>query len=458
MRLRRPTRTAGLAAIAAVAVLALAGLARPGTAPDTAATGSIPPTEEAPPGPDRQAWTGVEWGSLPDPFPDGDPTPIRIDGLTAGNGLVVGWGRVDAAGRNQFNEMGAVFVSADGERWRSIALDDGVGGPDTSEPYGVTIGPLGLLAYGGVCCSVEERAIWASRDGLTWTRLAIEGDLDIRSSRMARVVGLPTGWVAVGSSGDRAAIWTSDDGGTWRAVDAVAADLGRGVVSDAALLPDGRLIAVGTIDDPAATHDGAVWLSNDGVEWRRVAAADPTLTGPDETELWQILPFASGLFLVGNHGSHEDRVSCEGLLGAVASIDDAPPTTTAISCGWGREHHWLSADASSWRRLAPRDPPPGQPAAPGIRPIEFRLLASAGPGLVLLGEDSQPPDGDSALWASADGATWVPIDVIGRPRPPSPTWGFVVVGTRVVTVGEAGGAAGVGPFRPVLWVGRVVQP
>ena len=208
------------------------------------------------------------------------------------------------------------------------------------------------------------------------------------NSWVARVVGLPTGWVAVGTSAGRAAIWTSADARTWRAVDLGPAGFGKGSVADIVIAGD-RLIAVGTIDDAAGTHDGGVWVSPDGIEWSRVAAADPTITGPDETEPWRVVPFAAGLFMIGNHGPHEERVRCENLLGGMASLADTPPPETALSCGWGREHHWLSADASAWLRLPPRDPLPGQPAPAGVRPNEFRLVGAGGPGIVNLAEDTQ---------------------------------------------------------------------
>jgi len=323
MGLRRPTRTALLVLPAVLAALVLATLARPRDGPDAAPASSAPPSGETVPEPDGGPWNAVVWQPVADPFPPGDPTPLRVDGLAAGDGLIVGWGRVAAPGRNQFNDMGAVFVSLDGQRWRSVALDDGVGGLDTSEPFAVSIGPDGLLAYGGVCCSVEERAIWSSADGSEWTRSPLAGDLDLRFSWFARIVGMPTGWVAVGSSGDRASIWHSADGATWDAVDGEAAGLGRGVVSDVALVR-GTLIAVGTIDDAAGTHDGGVWLSEDGVEWRSAADREPSLTGPDETELWRVVPFDNRILVVGNHGSHEERVRCENLLGAVANLDGAP--------------------------------------------------------------------------------------------------------------------------------------
>lgn len=446
----RAPRVAILVVVLGISALVLALVTRP-------PAGEAEPSPSLPAGPgtgaiDPVPWNGVDWRKPRDPFVPGDPVPLRIDGLVAGNGLVAGWGRVETPGRNQFNDFGAVFVTQDGEHWRSTALDDGVGAQDTSEPFGVGVGPLGLIAIGGVCCATEERAFWHSADGLRWTRLAIDGDLDVRDAWVARVVGLPTGWVAAGSAAGRAAIWTSADGRTWRAVDPGQANLGKGSISDV-VVAGGRLIAVGTVDDAAGTHDGGVWASEDGIAWSRIAPLDPALTGPDETELWRVVPFGAGLFMIGNHGPHEERVRCEQLLGGMASLADTPPPETALSCGWGREHHWLSADATAWLRLPPLDPLPGQPAAAGIRPNEFRLVGAGGPGLVNLAEDTRPPDGDSTIWVSPDGGAWRPLDPVGATRPVAGLGGFAMVGRTIIAVGDTQVPNGT---RPTIWIGRII--
>jgi hypothetical protein len=151
-----------------------------------------------------------------------------------------------------------------------------------------------------------------------------------------------------------------------------------------------------------------------------------------------VVPFAEGLFVVGNFGTHKERVQCEQLIGAIAAVDAIPPPTTALSCGWGREHHWVSPDGSAWVRLPPFDPLPGQPPNPVQHPIEFRLLAAGGPGLVNLGEDSVPPDGDARIWISSDGNRWQPLDA-PFPVAGSPQAGIVIVGRQVAAVGAPAG-------------------
>jgi hypothetical protein len=441
---RRTWLTAILVALIGGTLLAVRVGQAPSTSPDPGS-----PSPHGVPSADPVGWAGIVWQHVAKPFAAGDPAPLRIDGLVGGDGVVSGWGRVATPGRNQFGDVGAVFLSSDGVSWRSIALDDGVDPKDTSEPSGVAVGPLGMLAYGGVCCSVEERALWQSTDGLMWTRIRPVGAFMPQASFMTRIVGVETGWVAVGSAGVRAAIWTSADGRTWELVDPDAAGLGKGVVSDVAITPDG-LVAVGTVDDAAGTHDGAIWVSKDGTTWVRTAENDATLVGPDEVELSRVISFAGGLFVVGNFGAHRERVQCEQLIGAVASLHAEPrrDRENALSCGWGREHHWISPDASAWVRLPPLDPLPGQPPAPGARPIESRLLAAGGPGLVNLSEDSVPPEGDSRIWVSADGRTWKPIDAPYPAPAGSVASAMAIVGRQIVAVGDEG-------VRPSISIGSV---
>ena len=272
------------AAVALGAVLvSRSPVSAPIVVPDESASGEAVPEVGAPEisPPDPVPWDAVAWTHLQGAFAPGDPTPIRMDGLLNADTLLIGWGRALTEGRNQFNDMGAVFISPDGRSWRTILIDHGVGAPDTSELWGVAAGPLGLLAFGGVCCAMEVRAVWHSPDGVAWQRLALGGDLEPRASRFAAVVGLADGWVAVGSEGaehTEGRIWTSPDGATWTAVDPEEAGLGAGTVSDIAAGPEG-LVAVGTIDGPDGTHDGGIWLSADGSSWERVGADDPQLTG-----------------------------------------------------------------------------------------------------------------------------------------------------------------------------------
>lgn len=385
---------------------------------------------------DGEPWNGVVWQDVAVPFEAADAHPTSIDGVLTVDDTVIGWGRAAMPDRNEFHEMGAIFVSPDGRRWRTILIDHGVAPPDTSEIHGVAAGPGGLIAFGRVCCARESLAVWHSPDGAGWTRLELDGELR-PGAYINAVAGSPTGWVAVGSVGDaerQARIWTSPDGATWTAVDSERAGLGIGTVSDVASAPDG-VIAVGTIDDEAGTHDGGVWISTDGLAWERVGADDPLLADAEETELWTVTPFAGGVFVTGNYGSREDRARCEELRGALASTDSLPPSPqTATSCGWGREHHWISVDGTEWERVDPA-------AVGGRAPIEFRNLVAGGPGIVLVGEENLPPSPDPGVWTSADGRSWQPV-AAARPLPPDAfPLAIAIRGREIILAAQGAGDA-----------------
>lgn len=140
-----------------------------------------------------------------------------------------------------------------------------------------------------------------------------------------------------------------------------------------------------------------------------------------------MIPFAGGLFVAGNFGPTEDRKQCEDMLGMVASSDLAPPRRpTALSCGWGREHQWVSDDGDGWVRVDPA-------VQPGEHPIEFRVIAAGGPGLVNLGESSGPASPDTKLFTSVDGMRW---EAVGPPQP-------IVLGVAMGLVAADGGVLAV---------------
>ena len=176
-----------------------------------------------------------------------------------------------------------------------------------------------------------------------------------------------------------------------------------------------------------------------------------TRSSPDgeETELHSIIPFAGGLFVTGSYGLHEDRVQCENLVGALASTDPLPPRApTALSCGWGREHHWLSADGTSWERVDPMVPLP-EPA-----PIEFRNVVAGGPGLVLVSEENLPPSPDPNVWTSRDGRTWQRAEpVAGLPLEEFPL--AIAVGARQVVLVAEHWDGGVERGTVEIWIGEV---
>lgn len=421
----------------------------------TAADDIVVPTSSASVG---EPGAEVGWSRVVAPF--GDPSvATRIDGVVEWRSGLVAFGRVKAPGRNQFNELSAVFLSDTGETWRGVPIDVGVGPEDGSEIYLLAAGPRGIVAFGGTCCAVEEQAIWFSTDGGAWERVAPEPSV-FDGSQLTVARATETGFVAAGSRSGRAAIWTSSDGRAWAAVGSADAELGKGAIGDLAPV-SGRWLAAGVQDD-GDTYDGALWESADGVDWKPVPP-DPLFRGELDTVFGRLSSTSDGILLIGNEGPHDERVRCDELLGPAARLAPAGLLASAgllpsggsrdpaLSCGWGLETHWWSRDGQSWERLPSLFPLPGEPPLTDPGPIEFRLITSGGPGLLNLGEDRL---GGVRLWGSRDGREWVEQDSADILRSGQDmASGIAVLNGRVIAVGDAWDGSPSKPGEPAVWIG-----
>jgi hypothetical protein len=458
-RSRRPLLLAAAVAAAVVVTVVIAAQTTPGgpvahapgpsgltrSISDEASGGAGPLTVDAVPAIDPQPWAAVAWRAIPGAFGKNlEPGLDRIDGLIAGGPGLIGWGRIHQPRRNQFNDMGAVQLSTNGIDWTVVPVDAGVGRNDASTIQLVAAGPAGVVAFGDVCCTDEERpALWQSGDG-SWQRLPYPAALP-PAGGLTRLVATADHYILTGRSNGAASIWTSKDGASWVAVDGTAAGFGPGSITDVARTPDG-LVAAGWLDINGS-YDGALWTSSDAEHWKRVPA--DVLVGAADTVVERVVPWGGGWFLVGSEGPHADRVRCEqlGLVGQLASIDrpidlgDGPRLD--LSCGWGSEVHWLTADGTTWQRVAPAGAQGGAAPKRGEL-IEFRLVAAGGPGLVVLGEGSDV--GAASIFVSADGVRWVPT-VPDEQFPSGIVPAGFVIGGRVMAAVADGPSAWIGTVR-----------
>ena len=451
----RPRLLLGAVGAAAVAiVVVVAGLAAPGRGGPTTGSPAAPTSSGPSAGPDLaiggaipaidpEPWTAVDWRQVPSAFGKNlVPGLDRIDGLIAGGPGLVGWGRTQWNGRNQFNDMGAVHLSPNGVDWVVVPLAAGVGANDASEFHLVAAGPAGIIVLGNVCCTDEERpALWRSADGRMWNRLSYPDT--IGPAELTRLIATADRYVLAGRLNGDTAIWTSSDGATWTAVQGREAGFGPGQIADVARTPTG-LVAAGHLDING-TYDAAVWTSPDGAGWTRVAAKE--LVGKDDTLVSRVVPWAGGWFLIGQQGPHAERVRCEqmGLNGHLASMAEPvvpDPVDADLTCGWGNEVHWLTADGTAWQRVVPGGALNGVVPNPGEL-IEFRLVSAGGPGLVVIGEGAQV--GSASVFVSADGVNW------RRTPPPKQfpagiaPYGFVIGGRVIAAVADG----------PSAWIGTV---
>lgn len=400
--------------VAPLVALAVIALGLPGIRGDTSPTAGALPSRSATAAPPASsgpsdppdgpaAWTTVQWLE-PVEAPFGPPDVLlRVDHVIATSHGYLAWGRTPMPGRNQFNDMGAVFVSTDGARWQAVPVDHGVNPLNASSIHAIAEGPGGYLAVGSVCCDPEQPAVWRSHDGLEWARIETVGP-NAAEVIFSDVVGLDDGWAAMGSTFDHqlSVIWHSADGATWESgLEVPVGDDGTNLF-DLAAAPEGA-VAVGFVADEDGSWDGAVWSSADGRAWEQRAVGDPALVA-DEARLTTVIAHAGGFLATGTAGTAEQRRACE-ELGAlrVASIEPLPqPRTTpdALSCVLGEERQWSSEDGDTWRIVEADDE---------LRPIEFRLMAAVRPGIVLLGESTGPESPDTTLFVSEDGRSWMPF-------------------------------------------------
>lgn len=391
---------------------------------------ALPPVDPVP-------WTAVEWNPVAGPFGRRlEPGRDRVDALIRGGPGLVAWGKASMPGRNQFNDMGAVYLSQDGRAWVTVPLDAGVGPNDASEIQLIASGPGGLLALGGVCCTNEERsALWQSPDGLAWTRLPWPAG--IGAGTVMSLVGTAGRYVAGGQLDGAAVVWTSIDGIAWAPVGGDPRGFGRGGVNDVAVAPEG-LVAAGWLEDEEL-WDGAIWTSADGDTWQRLPAE--ILAGPEDTVVYRVVVRAGGWFVRGWDGSHEERIRCEqaGRVASIAPSEPLPATRRNFSCGWGHEAHWITANGRNFVEVVPPAGP--VPAKPGEL-IEFRLVVAGGPGLVALGEGWDL--GASSIFVSQDGLEWQRTEP-AKQLPGGDPVGLVVAGRSLLAVG----------IQPQVWIGTV---
>ncbi len=219
----------------------------------------------------------------------------------------------------------------------------------------------------------------------------------------------------------------SSDGVTWeRVLEAEATPASRGIHA-IARGPAG-FIAVGQVDGPDESYDGAVWSSEDGRSWERVALDDQALVGDGEVYLHDVVAHAGGFLATGILGTADQRRTCEelALVGSVVDLP-LPPSETATSCVSGDERQWTSIDGRQWQRVDParRDP----------WPIEFRVARPGGPGLLVLGESSGPDSPDTMLFGSEDGVDWRVLSS-AQPMLTDVARALVVRGDEVIAVTE----------------------
>ena len=219
--------------------------------------------------------------------------------------VVAGESGFIAAGSDGSKSGPAVWHSDDGQMWQRIesGLREQTGSHTILD---LAISQSGLVAVGFERSGSDaDSAVWISSDGLHWTRVVHDEEiLGGESDQIMRAIAITgSGFVAVGEDASRgdldAALWTSEDGETWMRVAHDAAVLGGDGYQSAwaVVVGDRFLLALG-VDSPDADQDGAAWVSDDRLTWRRVPDRG-ALTGPGLEALYEAVAYGDSVVVVG---------------------------------------------------------------------------------------------------------------------------------------------------------------
>jgi hypothetical protein len=262
------------------------------------------------------SWTspdGVAWQEHVSPI--SDPYGGLLSAVAAGRDALVAVG------------SGGIWRSTSGADWEQV-------GPATMlDGYQKDIawGPAGFVAIGHD--SDGMALIWRSSDGRTWEQATSSPALSAFCPN--KIAGASLGYVAVGTDcgngNPRPVIAESADGLTWVRAPEQASLAGQG--RGDGVVPGGLgWIAFGRFTPPSAEGGIAMWVSADGLAWRRTAflrplpAFLPSCSGPtDDPWMTDITKFGPGYVAVG--------------------------ISTCSNDWWGAA--WTSADGATWQSVLP---------------------------------------------------------------------------------------------------------
>lgn len=252
--------------------------------------------------------------------------------------------------------------------------------------------------------SPRHPTVWASPDGLAWTR---EADSTAFVSKRARweegvraLIETPGGFVAVGAhsfedaSQADAAAWFSVDGVTWARA-TVSDGIGR-TMDEVVATTDG-LVALG--ESVYSFHGGfgggtAIWTSTDGRAWTRVA---DKLGPPPGTRLQDIVSRPGGFLATATFEEGE-------------GLPDTPrpPVTSGI---------WTSDDGIRWAPISGT-------------PLGLRDLIQTDQGYLAAGSIATDQVARPIVLRSSDGRTWTSASL---PQPADLPFGVGIYVDRVVS-------------------------
>jgi len=364
--------------------------------------------------------------------------PGAFDAQLAVNGIAAQAGTQVAVG--SANGYPAAWRSADGgSSWTPAtgATQAVFTRPGVQQLTGVTYGPAGWLAVGGVTAGATQHpVVLFSADGRGWQ--AADGEAAFGGPGLVteQAAAGPGGYVIVGyqdvasagtgrdpqTSSDRtiaAAWWSAGVTGWERAGDAAAGALegaaGSGASKQmlAVVARSGGFVAVGSDGNQASA-----WISPDGRTWRE--ANLPVPIGSTSAVLQHVASSGRTVVAVGT---------------AVTTAGQRLPFAASSSDG-----------GATWTEAA-------LPVPAGLDPsTSVTALAAAGGGFTATGTFGRTPGHqDVVVWTSADGSAWTAATPAGEgltgPGIQAIT-GLALSGSTLTGVGFTAGPAG---EEPVFW-------
>lgn len=391
---------------------------------------------------------GLDWTRVPTDEALAPGTGQIALGVAAGGpGLVM-------VGLAEYRDssVAAVWTSPDGLAWTRVPHDGSVfGGENGSAMTAVSAWDRGLVAVGqdNAFDGSPDAAAWFSLDGLTWSKAPYDFDTfgglfaPYDSQYMLDVTVGDDLIVGVGVEGPfseaRAAIWAAATSDTlvavglpvpgpdepingivatsasgWKRIE-LESEIARGPWLGGLMITDvigggPGLIAVGTEFVGEAAAVAAVWTSEDGLDWTRIAHHE-TFSITEAELMTAIARHGEGFAAVGMQASEDPARFNEEADGAV----------------------WLSPDGLNWTRVVSDPAVFGGAGAQGLVDV-----AQGGPGLVAVGTDGR----GGAIWTSVDGVVWQQIQ--------DPVFGRRVA--AVAAVGPNTVAVGQDDDEPAVWV------
>jgi hypothetical protein len=330
-------------------------------------------------------WQSITWQQLDpaDPF-------VRIRQMLRWRGGYVAVAEADVD--NATTSHSPVFISEDGIAWRPLPADAlgehelivrVVESRDGLVALTLTGGPRDCEGPEGIACFQPRLPLLAytSSDGETWAPHPVTG-LDLQPDSDEGFVDPPfvaarDGVVVVGGrAADGYRVVTSVDGRSWLPGSIPSA---FSMVALAAF--DNGFVAIGPFHRADGDPRAVSYFSTDGRVWTRTS-----------------LPVPSG-FPAGMVGVDQLVAGPSGLI-AMGGTFETP----------GKSLWWGSADGTTWSLLD--DYPPlgtwhGDGEGTGL--IPNGTLVSDGDRFIAYGGD-----GDVRAWTSTDGATWSPLQVVGK--------------------------------------------